>query len=90
MATMPKKHTQDGDIPFPNPPGDGVTSLAMNGTLQSQSTMAIAGSWDNGVSDGPPLLVHCAANTSHRSNLLFSCTDSCIATNCSTKAWGGR
>lgn len=46
---MIKKHTQDNDKPFPNPPSDGISSLAINGTINTPSTMMVAGSWDNGV-----------------------------------------
>lgn len=51
MATLAKKPLphQDNDMPFPNPPSDGISSLAVNGTQTTPSSMVIAGSWDNGL-----------------------------------------
>lgn len=48
---MPSQLTQVHDSPIPSPPSDSVYSLSLNGSLQSSSTMLIAGSWDKSVSD---------------------------------------
>ena len=45
----PKKSSQEGDIKFPNPPQDGISSLSVNGNEQSPTNMVIATSWDNSV-----------------------------------------
>lgn len=44
------------DSPIPSPPSDTIYSLSLNGTIQSFSTMLIAGSWDTTVSysSSPP------------------------------------
>lgn len=49
MAAL-KKSTQEGDIKFPNPPQDGISSISVNGSEQVNTTMVIATSWDNTVS----------------------------------------
>jgi hypothetical protein len=47
---IPKKHSQDNDINFPDAPSDGISSLSANGSVTSPSTIVIAGCWDNSVS----------------------------------------
>lgn len=37
------------DSPIPSPPSDSVSCLSLNGSLQSNTTMIIAGSWDKTV-----------------------------------------
>ena len=46
---MIKAHTQDKDVRFPSPPSDGISSLSMNGSNQTNSTVLTAGCWDNSV-----------------------------------------
>lgn len=46
----PKKNLQESDVQFPNPPSDSISSLAVNGTQNTPTTMLIAGSWDNSLS----------------------------------------
>ena len=42
-----KKNNQEGDITFPNPPSDGISSLSTNGSPSAASTMVVAGCWDS-------------------------------------------
>jgi mRNA export factor len=44
---QPKKNNQEKDISFPNPPSDGISCLVANGNATTNSTMLLAGSWDN-------------------------------------------
>jgi mRNA export factor len=43
------KSNQDGDLQVPSSPSDGVSSISINGSANSQSTMMTVGSWDNSV-----------------------------------------
>jgi hypothetical protein len=45
-----KKNPQASDKQFPNGPTDSVSCLDCNGSQQSNSTVVVAGSWDNSVS----------------------------------------
>ena len=40
-----KKNNQEHDVTFPNAP-DGISCLAVNGSLNAPTTMLVAGSWD--------------------------------------------
>jgi mRNA export factor len=42
-----KKNNQERDISIPNPPSDGVACMAVNGNMTTNTTMLLAGSWDN-------------------------------------------
>ena len=45
-----KKTAQEGDLKFPNPPSDSISSITPNGNGNNQNTnMLIATSWDNTV-----------------------------------------
>ena len=46
MAAV-KKNAQEKDSIFPNPPADGISSIAVNGSASTPTNMVIAGSWDN-------------------------------------------
>eukprot|EP01032_Pedospumella_encystans_P014069 gene14069-16178_t len=48
MASLAKKSSQEQDIAFPNPPKE-ISSLSVNGSEQTNTTMVIATSWDNSV-----------------------------------------
>lgn len=50
MSLAVKKSSQEGDLKFPNPPSDSISSLAVNGNAQTPTNMVIATSWDNTVS----------------------------------------
>ncbi len=39
-------HPQQNDVQFPNMPSDSVSCLALNGTLQTPTTIVAAGAWD--------------------------------------------
>ena len=49
MTSLAKKSSQEQDIAFPNPPKE-ISSLSVNGSEQTNTTMVIATSWDNSVS----------------------------------------
>ena len=42
-----KKNNQESDVTFPNPPADAISCLSVNGSLNTPTTMLLAGSWDN-------------------------------------------
>lgn len=45
-----KQDLQANDMPVPNPPTDSISSLSLNGDVNTPSTMLIGGSWDCTVS----------------------------------------
>jgi hypothetical protein len=45
-----KGSAQDNDIPIPNPPSDCISSIALNGSLQTPSSMLAVAAWDGTVS----------------------------------------
>jgi mRNA export factor len=44
-----KKNSQEYDMRFPSPPGDGVSSISVNGYNNAPTNLAIVTSWDNTV-----------------------------------------
>ena len=49
QGILKKGNSQDADVTFPSPPSDSISSIAVNGNNQTNSTVLIAGSWDNSV-----------------------------------------
>jgi len=49
FQSTPPKSTQENDSQFPSPPGDSISSIAVNGSKQTPSTILVSGSWDNAV-----------------------------------------
>lgn len=49
MAMQPKKFAQEGDFRVPSAPTDCISSISVNGTAQTPTSMLIATSWDNTV-----------------------------------------
>ena len=45
-----KSNTQDRDMQVPQPPSDGISDLAVNGSEQQPTSMLLATSWDGTVS----------------------------------------
>ncbi len=43
------KSSQDNDVTFPQAPSDSISCLAANGSLANNTTVVVAGSWDNTV-----------------------------------------
>ena len=50
QSILKKGNPQDADVTFPSPPTDTISSIAVNGNIQTNSTVLVAGSWDNSVS----------------------------------------
>lgn len=50
MIGAPKKDPQVNDKQFPSPPSDSISCIDCNGNAQTNSTVVVAGSWDNTVS----------------------------------------
>ena len=48
IMSLVKKSSQESDIKFPNPPSE-ISSLALNGYNNTNTTMCIATSWDGSV-----------------------------------------
>lgn len=48
-AAQPKQDFQANDIPVPSPPTDAISSISLNGDVNTPSSMLIVGSWDKTV-----------------------------------------
>ena len=60
-----KKSSQEGDIAFPSPPSDGVSSICCNGYNNANTNLAVVTAWDNTVSNF--LVYHIHSDNKHSS-----------------------